>query len=99
MNARLQFQKALRLLDAGRCEDGESCLRSAIEQADGEGADVTKIAARVALGDYLHQSSRSAEAKPLLEQALSLNHDAMLDDVLDEELKIARQILDEISNS
>ena len=98
MNAQLMFQKSLLLLDGGRLAEGEDCLRNTISQAEQENSHKDLVPALVCLGDLLHELNRDAEAKALLERALSIEHDPGLDDILDYELNRARELLQQIKS-
>ncbi|RUS68054.1 hypothetical protein CUZ56_00538 [Saezia sanguinis] len=100
MDARQHFQKALFLLDQQNIEGGEAALNDVICQAKAEGDVVLLAQALVCLGDLLIQSSREKEALQHLRRVLTLGQEVedfeeRYDDVLNDELLRAKQLLQE----
>lgn len=90
MAAHQKFQKALMLLDRGALERGEETLRQVLVESVREGDQVALIQGLVCLGDLLHNTGRSSEARPFLERALK---EIRQDDVLAKEFDRARELL------
>ena len=64
--AEISFQKALLLLDRGKIERGEECLRDAISLFQSTQNRAGLLQAQCCLGDLLVQLGREEEALPLL---------------------------------
>ncbi|WP_433609493.1 hypothetical protein [Prescottella agglutinans] len=91
MNGPLQLHKALLQLDHGRVERGEATLRELLEH---EQPGVIRVRALVVYGELLQQLGRSDEATALLESALREAADLDVDDLLDVEVELARELLE-----
>ena len=94
MVARQKFQKALMLLDRGVVDRGEATLREAVTASESEGDVIVLVQVLVCLGDFLYESGRLSEARPLLERALQEKRD---DDLLAQEFERAEELLSSIS--
>lgn len=68
--AQNEFNKAIRYLDYGKMEQGECCLRQAIEVAEAGGEHTIYIRAAVCYGDLLWELERFEEAEHWLKAAL-----------------------------
>lgn len=90
MAARQKFQKALMLLDRGALDRGEEALRQVVVESEHEGDQVALVQGLVCLGDLLHDTGRSLEARSFLERALKETRE---DDVLAKEFDRARELL------
>ncbi len=88
-----RFNKALLLLDYGKEERGERVLREAIELANEEGDISTLIGAQCCLGDFLMQKGDVGEAKIWLEAVVNFDVPPDSDDLFDEEIRQAKQLL------
>lgn len=90
MKAKLEFQKALLLLDYGKLDKGREKLECVITQAENEKDTVTLVQSLVCLGDLLIEIGAFQKAAPLLIRALTYRRD---DDVLEYELNRASELL------
>ncbi|EAB7165032.1 hypothetical protein BKF61_002500 [Salmonella enterica subsp. enterica serovar Lika] len=95
MKAKLEFQKALLLLDYGKLNKGREKLECVIAQAESEKDTVTLVQSLVCLGDLLIEIGAFQEAEPFLIRALTYSRD---DDVLEYELNRASELLSSKSN-
>ena len=95
MDSQQTFNKALLLLDKAKFDDAEQCLQAAINQAEMEKNTIVLISALVCYGELLSQLDRAGEANQSLRRALELGeaHADDLDDVVDHELDLARELL------
>ncbi|MCQ6559098.1 hypothetical protein [Paenibacillus mendelii] len=92
------LNKALKYLDLGRSEQGELCLKQAIEIAEAERDCTTYIRAAICYGDLLWEMERAAEAERWLTLALDRYASTQTDtDVLDMEMNRAKALLDEMA--
>lgn len=95
MDAKLYLNKAIMQLSRGLEEGGVQSLKAALE---GEGDEVSKMQARVILGEYFVMKGEPAQAREYLEPAAQ---DAerlrdQYDDLLDDEICRADMLLDMI---
>jgi tetratricopeptide (TPR) repeat protein len=95
MKAKLEFQKALLLLDYGKLDRAREKLELVIGQAENEKDTVTLVQSLVCLGDLLIVMGTFQEAAPLLKRALTYRRD---DDVLEYELNRASELLSSKNN-
>jgi len=78
------------LLDRGALDRGEEVLRQVVVDSESEGDQIALVQGLVCLGDLLHETGRSSEARPFLERALRETRE---DDLLATEFERARQLL------
>jgi len=93
MKAELVLQKALLLLDKGDMTRGLDELQRAIQLAEAEADISTRTTAQLVRGEVLIDLGRTSEARDLLMLVANLLPDASLDDLLDEEIDRARELL------
>jgi tetratricopeptide (TPR) repeat protein len=93
VDQRQRFQKALLLLDQNELERAEELLRELVAQTEDLSSTVR---ARVVLGDLFCQLRREDEARPLLQRALELARAHELLDVLEYEIRRAKELLAEL---
>ncbi len=93
MRSQQIFQKALILLDRGQLERGAEVLREAINLSEIDNDIITLIQSLICLGDLLYESNSKAEARILLERALTYNRD---DDLLAYEFERAKELLSQM---
>lgn len=99
IKAENELYKALKFLDFGRLEQGELCLKQAIELAKAAGENTTYIRAAVCYGDLLWQMEKYETAERWLQLALdrlaSMHPNT---DLLDLEVNRAQTLLDQMAN-
>ena len=95
MDAKLYLNKAIMQLSRGLEEGGVQSLKAALE---GDGDEVSKMQARVILGEYYVMKGEPAQAKehlgPVAQDAERLRD--QYDDLLDDEIYRADMLLDMI---
>ncbi len=95
MDAKLYLNKAIMQLSRGLEEGGVQSLKAAVE---GEGDEVSKMQARVILGEYFVMKGEPAQARehlePVAQDAERLRD--QYDDLLDDEICRADMLLDMI---
>jgi predicted negative regulator of RcsB-dependent stress response len=97
MNRKLEFTKALRLLDANRNDEALALLNTIQEQSREENDPVYFVRSGVVLGEYYFQNGNLAEAKKLLEMVTGTEVDEDQADILDFEINQAKELLGSIS--
>lgn len=96
MNRKLEFTKALRLLDAGRDEEAVVLLNSILEESRQENDPVNLVRSSCVLGEYYFNAGNLMEAKKNLEITTSAEVDEDQADIVDYELSQAREMLNNI---
>ena len=95
MDAKLYLNKAIMQLSRGLEEGGVQSLKAAVE---GEGDEVSKMQARVILGEYFVMKGEPAQVRehlePVAQDAEQLRD--QYDDLLDDEICRADMLLDMI---
>ena len=95
MDAKLYLNKAIMQLSRGLEEGGVQSLKAAVE---GEGDEVSKMQARVILGEYFVMKGEPAQVRehlePVAQDAERLRD--QYDDLLDDEICRAEMLLDMI---
>jgi len=93
-----EFKKAIKYLDYGKMEQGERCLRQAIEAAEAGGEQTIYIRAAICYGDVLWETERFEEAERWL--TIALERYAILQsetDVLDMEVSRAKELIERMA--
>ena len=93
LSTKLQFQKALLLLDQGDVGQGEIMLRDVLRIADQENDQILLTRTRCCLGELLLHLGRETEALPLLQAVVADSLDGDLGDLLDYERQRASELL------
>lgn len=93
MSRKLQFAKALRLLDANRNEEAVTLLNTILEESKQENDLVHMIRSCCVLGEYYFNTGNLQEAKKYLEIAANTAMDDDQAAILDYEINHARELL------
>ena len=96
MNRKLEFTKALRLLDVSRDEEAVALLNNILEESRQENDTIHLVRSSCVIGDYSFNAGNLPEAKKNLEIATSAEVDEDQADILDYELNQAKELLESI---
>lgn len=97
MSSSMEFDKGLRYFDLGKWEQGEKCLKNAIEMAEKEKNNNVLVPAYCCYGEYLADVGRSIEAKYYIERVLEIIKQTKNDDVFEYEYNTAKEILNQLN--
>jgi predicted negative regulator of RcsB-dependent stress response len=96
MNRKLEFTKALRLLDANRDDEALALLNTILEQSREENDPLYIVRSGCVLGEYYFNDGNLAEAKKYLEIVTSTDVDEDQAEILDYEINQAKELLSNI---
>lgn len=98
METKLEFNKALRLLDCGKIECAIEILQEVIKKAQEEGDDLSFIRSNCILGELFFDCNDFNKARFYVETALSeMNNCGLEKDLFDYERSSASKILIELN--
>ena len=98
METRLEFNKAIRLLDCGKTERAIEILQELIKSSQDEKDDLSFIRSNCVLGELYFDCNNSDKARFYLETALSVMNNCKLErDLFDYEKLSASRILIELN--